>query len=64
MGAYIINIPDSVDRVIYTNVDPMNGKTYIASYSVDDLAPYTVPDFEQVRKEAYENGVIYGRMCE
>jgi len=56
MGAYIINIPSTVDRIIYTNVDPMNGKTYIASYSVDDLTPYTGPDFEQVKCEAYEEG--------
>ena len=56
MGAYIINIPDSVDRVVYINVDPMDGKTYLASYSVDDLTPYTEPDLEQVRKEAYEQG--------
>lgn len=60
MGAYIINIPDSVDRVVYTNVDPMNGKTYIASYSVDDLTPYTAPDLEQVRKEAYKDGYNVG----
>ena len=50
MGAYIINIPDSVDRVIYINVNPMNGKTYTASYSVENLTPYTEPDIEQVRK--------------
>ena len=44
MGAYIINIPDSVDRVVYINVNPMNGKTYTASYSVENLTPYTEPD--------------------
>ena len=53
---YIINIPDSVGRVIYTDVDPINGETYIASYSVEDLTPYTAPDLEQVRKEAYDKG--------
>lgn len=51
MGAYIINIPDSVDRVVYINVDPMDGKTYLASYSVDDLTPYTEPDLEREQKE-------------
>lgn len=56
MGAYIINIPDSVDRVVYINVNPMNGKTYTASYSVENLTPYTEPDLEQVRKEAYQKG--------
>ena len=62
MGAYIINIPDSVDRVIYINVNPMNGKTYTASYSVENLTPYTEPDLEQVRKEAYEKGREYGKI--
>lgn len=28
------------------------------------LTPYTDPDMEQVRKEAYQQGVVYGRMCE
>ncbi len=60
MGAYIINVPSTVDRIIYTNVDPMNGKTYIASYSVDDLTPYTGPDFEQIMKEAYKDGYNAG----
>jgi len=62
MGAYIINVPSTVDRIIYVNVDPMNGKTYIASYSVDDLTPYTGPDFEQVRKEGYEKGWKDGKI--
>ena len=60
MGAYIINIPDSVDRVIYINVNPMNGKTYTASYSVENLTPYTEPDLEQVRKEGYQQGYEQG----
>jgi len=54
MGAYIINVPSTVDRIIYVNVHPMDGKTYLASYSVDNLTPYTAPDLEQVRKEAWE----------
>ena len=65
MGAYIINIPDSVDRIIYINVNPMNGKTYLASYSVDELTPYTAPDLEQVRQvrmEAYEQGRKDGKI--
>lgn len=64
MGAYIINVPDSVDRVVYINVDPMDGKTYIASYSVDNLTPYTEPDLEQVRKEAYAEGFKDGQYAE
>lgn len=61
MGAYIINVPSTVDRVIYTNVDPMNGKTYIASYSVDDLTPYTEPDTGAIREEAFKSG--YNSAC-
>lgn len=67
MGAYIINIPDSVDRIIYINVNPMNGKTYTASYGIDNLTPYIEPDLKQVRKEAYEEGRKVGikdGMCE
>lgn len=54
MGAYIINIPDSVDRVVYINVDPMDGKTYIASYSVDELTPYTEHDTNEAYQRGYE----------
>ena len=60
MGAYIINVPSTVDRIIYVNVHPMDGKTYLASYSVDELTPYTEPDLEQVRKEAYQKGYETG----
>lgn len=61
MGAYIINVPDTVDTIIYVNIgDVYDGKTYIASQRVEDLTPYTEPDMEQVRKEAYEDGYENG----
>ena len=31
---------------------------------VENLTPYTEPDLEQVREEGYEQGIVYGRMCE
>lgn len=50
MGAYIINVPDTVDTIIYVNIgDVYDGKTYIASQRVEDLTPYTEPDMERVR---------------
>lgn len=55
MGAYIINIPSAVDRIIYVVVES-DGKTEIATRSVSSLQPYTEPDMEQVRKEAYDKG--------
>jgi len=56
MGAYIINVPSTVDRIIYVNVHPMDGKTYLASYSVDELTPYTEPDLEQIKADWYKAG--------
>ena len=61
MGAYIINIPDTVDTIIYVNIgDVYDGKTYIASQRVEDLTPYTKPDMEQAQKEAYQKGYSEG----
>lgn len=59
MGAYIINIPSAVDRIIYVVVES-DGKTEIATRSVSSLQPYTEPDMEQVRKEAYQKGYETG----
>lgn len=56
MGAYIINVPSTVDRIIYVHVDANTGKTAVVSQQMEDLTPYTDPDLEQVRKEGYEKG--------
>lgn len=60
MGAYIINVPSTVDRVIYVNVDANTGKTAVVSRQMEDLIPYTELDLEQVRKEAKEEGYRIG----
>ena len=42
MGAYIINVPSTVDRIIY--VHAMADETHIHSEAVRNLTPYTEPE--------------------
>lgn len=51
MGFYIIEINDKYKQVVLLSAD---GELYCKD--VAGLMPYTEPDLEQVRKEAYEDG--------
>ena len=58
MGKYIVNIRETTDRIIFVGVK--DGETYAGVVSVSCLTPYTEPDLEQVRKEAYQQGYEQG----
>ena len=51
MGFYIIEINDKYKQVVLLSAD---GELYCKD--VAGLMPYTEPDLEQIRKEAYEKG--------
>ena len=57
MGLYIIEINDKYKQVVLLSAD---GELYCKD--VAGLNPYTEPDLEQVRKEAYDKGFDSGRM--
>jgi len=53
---YIIEIPDNTAWLQWVNVSDKEGHIYFDFKYPEDLTPYTEPDLEQVRKEAYEKG--------
>lgn len=55
MGFYIIEINDKYKQVVLLSAE---GELYCKD--VAGLMPYTEPDLEQIRKEAYEKGRKYG----
>ena len=55
MGFYIIEINDKYKQVVLLSAE---GELYCKD--VAGLMPYTEPDLEQVRKEAYEEGYAEG----
>lgn len=55
MGKYIIDLVDTTDRLICVGVE--DGNTYAYTALVEGLMPYTEPDMEQVKREAYEQGL-------
>lgn len=55
MGKYVLHMDDDYRQVIIID-KYCNGK----SFGVSDLTPYTEPDLEQVRKEAYRQGYDTG----
>ena len=67
MGAYIIHFDDKpwqdLDDEQYYRCKEIPW-FFTTKTTISRLTPYTEPDMEQVRKEAYEQGISYGRMCE
>ena len=55
MGKYVLYMDDDYRQVIIID-KYCNGQ----SIDVSDLTPYTEPDMEQVRKEAYQQGYEQG----
>lgn len=64
MGMYIINVANTVDRIIYVHV--VNGATLICSEPVCELTPYTAytePDDEALKAEIYQKGLADAWKC-
>ena len=57
---YIIEIPDNTAWLQWVKVSDKDGHVYFDFKDPEDLIPYTEPDLEQVRKEAYEEGYKSG----
>ena len=60
---YIIELPENTHWIQWLMEGTEDHHPYMDFKSVEDLTPYTEPDLEQVRKEAYEKGYHagYGR---
>jgi len=52
---YIIELPENTHWVQWIMEGTEDHHPYMNFKSVEDLTPYTEPDLEQVRKEAYDN---------
>ena len=57
---YIIEIPDNTAWIQWVKVSDKDGHACFDFKDPEDLIPYTEPDLEQVRKEAYEEGYKLG----
>lgn len=53
---YIIELPENTHWIQWLMEGTKDHHPYMDFKSVEDLRPYTEPDLEQVRKEAYEKG--------
>ena len=53
---YIIELPENTHWVQWILESTKDHHPYMDFKQVEDLTPYTAPDLEQVRKEAYEEG--------
>ena len=53
---YIIELPENTHWIQWIMEGTKDHHPYMNFKSVEDLTPYTEPDIEQVRKEAYEEG--------
>ena len=53
---YIIEIPDNTAWIQWVKVSDKDGHVCFDFKDPEDLTPYTKPDTEQVRKEAYDKG--------
>lgn len=58
---YIIELPENTHWIQWLMEGTKDHHPYMDFKSVEDLTPYTEPDLEQVRKEAYEKGFDAGR---
>ena len=57
MGKYIIELPENTHWIQWIMEGTKDHHPYMDFKQVEDLTPYTEPDMEQVRKEAYEQGL-------
>ena len=57
---YIIELPENTHWIQWLMEGTEDHHPYMDFKSVEDLAPYTEPDIEQVRKEAYDQGYYIG----
>ena len=57
---YIIELPENTHWIQWLMEGTKDHHPYMDFKSVEDLTPYTEPDLEQVRKEAYEHGYYIG----
>lgn len=53
---YIIELPENTHWIQWIMEGTKDHHPYMDFKQVEDLTPYTEPDLEQVRKEAYEEG--------
>ena len=53
---YIIELPENTHWIQWIMEGTKDHHSYMDYKQVEDLTPYTEPDMEQVRKEAYEQG--------
>lgn len=53
---YIIELPENTHWIQWIMEGTKDHHPYMDYKQVEDLTPYTEPDLEQVRKEAYEKG--------
>lgn len=58
---YIIEIPDNTAWLQWVKVSDKDGHVCFDFKDPEDLTPYTEPDTEQVREEAFKNG--YDAAC-
>ena len=56
---YIVNLMDETQIIVEVGANS-TGAALIASNPISALTPYTEPDIEQVRKEAYQKGYETG----
>ena len=53
---YIIELPENTHWIQWIMEGTKDHHPYMDFKQVEDLTPYTEPDLEQVRKEAYDKG--------
>lgn len=53
---YVIELPENTHWIQWIMEGTKDHHPYMDYKQVEDLTPYTEPDLEQVRKEAYERG--------
>ena len=57
---YIIELPENTHWIQWIIESTKDHHPYMDFKQVEDLTPYTEPDIEQVRKEAYQKGYETG----
>ena len=57
---YIIELPENTHWIKWIMEGTEDHHPYMDFKQVEDLTPYTEPDIEQVRKEAYDQGYYIG----
>lgn len=57
---YIIELPENTHWIQWIIESTKDHHPYMDFKQVEDLTPYTEPDIEQVRKEAYDQGYYIG----